>query len=85
MAAADIGAGDDDIADERGHGGAVEAHAAVTVEPPGAGDRSAGTDDGDVPERAVDRDSVIADRRDARTVSGTGTGETEDRDVAGGG
>ena len=83
VAAADIRAGDDDIADERGHGGAVEAHAAVTVEPPGAGDRSAGTDDGDVPERAVDRDIVIADRLDARTV--TGTGETEDRDVAGGG
>ena len=83
MAAADIGTRDDDVADERGHGGAVEAHAAVTVERPGAGDRSAGTDDGDVPERAVDRDIVIADRLDARTV--TGTGETEDRDVAGGG
>ena len=83
MAATDIGTRDDDVADERGHGGAVEAHAAVTVERPGAGDRSAGTDDGDVPERAVDRDIVIADRLDARTV--TGTGETEDRDVAGGG
>ena len=83
MATPDVGTGDDDVADERGHGGAVETHAAVTVEPPGAGDRPAGADDGDVSERAVDGDVVIADRLDARTV--TGTGETEDRDVAGGG
>ena len=34
-----------------GHVGAVEAHAAVTVERPGAGDRSAGADDGDFLDR----------------------------------
>ena len=83
MASADIGAGDDDVTDERGHGGAVEAHTVDAIGAPGTGDWAAGADDGDVPERAVDRDSVIADRLDARTD--TGTGETEDRDVAGGG
>ena len=83
MATPDVGTRDDDVADERGHGGAVEAHAAVTVDRPGAAYRSAGADDGDVPERTVDRDIIIADRLDARTV--TGTGEPENRDITGGG
>ena len=81
VAAADIGAGDDDVTDERGHGGAVETNSVDAVDAPGTGDRAAGADDGDVAEGTVDRDIVIADRLDART--GAGTGETEDQDIAG--
>ena len=80
VTAADIGTRDDDVAGEGGHGGAVETHAVDGIGAPGAGDRAAGADDGDVSEGTVDRDIVTADRLDART--GADGRKTEDRDVA---
>ena len=79
VAAADIGAGDDDVTDERGHGGAVETNSVDAVDAPGIGDRAAGADDGDVAEGAGDSDIVIADRFDAGTSPRAR--EPSDRDI----
>ena len=65
VAATDVGTRDDDVTDERGHGGALQGHSVDAVDAPGTRDRTAGTDDGDVAEGTVDRDIVIADRLDA--------------------